>query len=230
MVATVTAAPAIDTLGLVVLKHGSVLREEYRNAEGITGPSCYEPTIERFEILPGETVGQLLARVGLDEGDRIEIRFPTVAEDTAKLAEIVTSARDRRIGTLETDGLDDAALAARIALLQSIADEAEGPDEDLSGAGYTELYALQDEQERREQVWRAARRELLAKHIVTARQRSNRQIIGRRGVQVTTLCGKPGTNADLMLSHVRQMSEIDAQEQQLCETCVREAQRLEAAR
>jgi acetyl-CoA acetyltransferase len=31
-------------------------------------------------------VRELLARTGLDEGDRLEIRFPTVAEDRAKLA------------------------------------------------------------------------------------------------------------------------------------------------
>lgn len=70
----------------------------------------------------------------------------------------------------------------------------------------------------------------MATHIVTARKRSQRRIIGRLGSQYTTLCGKPGLNTDLMLDYVRRMSVSEAKEHQLCEACIREAQRLEASR
>lgn len=36
-----------------------------------------------------ETVGELLARTGLEEGDAVVIRFPTVQEDRAKLAAVI---------------------------------------------------------------------------------------------------------------------------------------------
>ena len=39
-----------------------------------------------------ETVGELLARLGLDEGDRVEIRFPTVAEECERLAVAIDAA------------------------------------------------------------------------------------------------------------------------------------------
>ncbi len=42
-----------------------------------------------------ETHAELLARTGLDEGDRLETRFPTVAEDRAKLAQVLAAANGR---------------------------------------------------------------------------------------------------------------------------------------
>lgn len=76
---------SIDTLGLVVVKHAI---EPDPKAECV-GHFPTHVVESLHEIEDGETVGELLARLGLDEGDRIEIRFPTVAEDRDRLAEEV---------------------------------------------------------------------------------------------------------------------------------------------
>jgi hypothetical protein len=73
---------SIDTLGLVVVKHTI----EPNPKADCVGHFPTHVVETMHEIEDGETVGELLARLGLDEGDRIEIRFPTVAEDRAKLA------------------------------------------------------------------------------------------------------------------------------------------------
>jgi hypothetical protein len=93
MLANDTPRPSVDTLGLVVVKHTVRIRPEYAQADGIAGPEHFEAVEETHEPIEGETVGELLARLGLDEGDRIEIRFPTVDEDRAKLAKLIAEAR-----------------------------------------------------------------------------------------------------------------------------------------
>lgn len=83
------ARPSADTLGLVVVK---------RALEPNPLAECYghEPTrivTTLHETIAGETVGELLARLGMDEGDEIAIRFPTVAEDRDRLAKLIDAAR-----------------------------------------------------------------------------------------------------------------------------------------
>ena len=67
-------------------------------------------------------------------------------------------------------------------------------------------------------------------HVATFRQRSQRQIIGRRGVQTTTLCGAGWTNQDITLASLRRMTGIEAAERHVCEACIQIAQRMEASR
>lgn len=81
------ARESVDTLGLVVVKHTI---EENPKAECV-GHFPTHVVETSHEIVDGETVGEMLARLGLDEGDRIEIRFPTVAEDRAKLAAVIAA-------------------------------------------------------------------------------------------------------------------------------------------
>jgi multidrug efflux pump subunit AcrA (membrane-fusion protein) len=78
-----------------------------------------------------ETVGELLARTGLDEGDRVEVRFPTVAEDRAKLAKALANGRvaDRSLHTV--DGPLPEALRARDGSL--VDDPGAWPEERTAG-------------------------------------------------------------------------------------------------
>lgn len=79
--ANTTRRDAVDTEGLVVVKRAI---EPDPKAECV-GHFPTHVVESRHEIVDGETVGELLARIGLDEGDTIEIRWPTMADDRAKL-------------------------------------------------------------------------------------------------------------------------------------------------
>jgi hypothetical protein len=68
----------------------SVVRSMRREAEACRPAVCellqhWADRVEQIE----ETVGELLARTGLEEGDAVVIRFPTVQEDRAKLAAVI---------------------------------------------------------------------------------------------------------------------------------------------
>lgn len=76
---------SIDTIGLVVIRY----RVEPDPKAACVGHFPTHVVESQHEILDGETVGELLARLGLDEGDEIRIRFPTVAEDRARLAAVL---------------------------------------------------------------------------------------------------------------------------------------------
>jgi hypothetical protein len=79
-----------------------------------------------------ETVGELLARTGLDEGDRVEVRFPTVAEDRAKLAKALANAGQTADRSLHTvDGPLPEALRNRDGSL--VDDPAPWPEERTAG-------------------------------------------------------------------------------------------------
>lgn len=84
------ARESVDTLGLVIVKH-TVEPDPHADFVG-HGPTHVVETIH--EPIEGETVGELLARLGLDEGDRVEIRFPTVEEDRQRLVAEVVKAID----------------------------------------------------------------------------------------------------------------------------------------
>lgn len=73
--------------------------ENYRNG-GRLGDRLADELLhfaDRVEQIH-ETVGELLARTGLEEGDRVEIRFPTPAEELAKLAKVVAAMDARTAG------------------------------------------------------------------------------------------------------------------------------------
>lgn len=77
-----TPRPSIDTTGLVVVARKV---EPDPQAECV-GHFPWRVVETTHELLEDETVGELLARLGLDEGDAVTIRFPSVAEDRALLA------------------------------------------------------------------------------------------------------------------------------------------------
>ena len=76
------APPSLDTEGLVLVKW-SIVR----------GPLPGFDELVSLDVREHETVGQLCARLGLDEGESIAIRWPTVAEDARRLAQAVTEAK-----------------------------------------------------------------------------------------------------------------------------------------
>lgn len=86
-----TRRDSIDTIGLVVIKHAI---EPNPKAECV-GHTLFHVVEHVYEPLDGETVGELLARLGLDEGEKVEIRFPTVAEDRARLVKALDVACHR---------------------------------------------------------------------------------------------------------------------------------------
>jgi hypothetical protein len=63
----------------------------YRSCEQYAAADLLFRYADRVEQLE-ETAGELLARLGIDEGDKVEIRFPTVSEDCERLAVAIDAA------------------------------------------------------------------------------------------------------------------------------------------
>lgn len=89
-----TSTPSLDVFGLVIEQQTSELRPEYRDAEGVLGPSCFESVtkLSRADDLPADVqqaLGIVLGHFGLSEGDRIAVRFQSADEQRAELARIM---------------------------------------------------------------------------------------------------------------------------------------------
>lgn len=83
---------SIDVTGLVLVVH----RVEPDPQADIYGHGQTH-VVERVTWLDEPdshvTLGQLLARVQYDEGDRLEVRWPTVAEERVRLTQAIDDAR-----------------------------------------------------------------------------------------------------------------------------------------
>jgi hypothetical protein len=74
-----TRQSVIDSLRAAAAHYGRGRSEEAQEVASLL--LSFADRVEQID----ETVGELLARTGLEESDRVEIRFPTVAEDAAKI-------------------------------------------------------------------------------------------------------------------------------------------------
>lgn len=95
-----------EVLGLIVVRHSTGLTPQgrARDAAGLpTSAADEDVTEDHFEPLEGETVGELLARVGFDEGDRIEIRCKTPQEE---IEPVVRALARRGLAVFEAAQLD----------------------------------------------------------------------------------------------------------------------------
>lgn len=85
-------APSLDVTGLVLVVH----RLELDPQAACEGHSLTH-VVERVTWLDAPdthvTLGQLLARVRYAEGDRLEVRWPTVAEERVRLTQAIDDAR-----------------------------------------------------------------------------------------------------------------------------------------
>lgn len=153
-----TRQSVVDSLRADALRFGRGRSEEAWEVAALLRQ--YADRVEQID----ETVGELLARTGLEEGESLEIRYPTVAEDqdraVAAIAAVITADPADRLLLAEAEpaALTDEALHTQIANLEAVRDEATAPEDDLSDAGYARLFDLQAERDRRNYSgpWEAA--------------------------------------------------------------------------
>lgn len=84
---------SIDELGLVAVT--TTIEVDPRSDFYGHGPTQEVEMITRLETMPvavQEAAAVLIGHFGLDEGERILLRFPTVAEDRQRLAQLVAMA------------------------------------------------------------------------------------------------------------------------------------------
>lgn len=87
--------PSVDTLGLVIVLHKIGLTPAGKAADAADVPTSGAdegPVEEHYDTIPGETVDDMLGRIGWDENCRAEIRCRTQQEDTEQLARLIVDA------------------------------------------------------------------------------------------------------------------------------------------
>lgn len=90
MVNNAAAQPSVDVLGLVLVT--TTIEADPRSDFQFHGPTHEVEQIHWLtEADASLTLGQLVARYGLDEGDRIVVRFATLAEERAQLAKVINA-------------------------------------------------------------------------------------------------------------------------------------------
>lgn len=84
--------PSLDVTGLLLVVHRLEV-DPRADCEGHGPTHVVEHVTWLDEPDSHVTLGELLARVHYDEGDRVEVRWPTVAEERVRLMQAIDDAR-----------------------------------------------------------------------------------------------------------------------------------------